>query len=144
MVGCWLQYDKLKKRLYTKYIETGRIGIGVNAHAEGIGKNTILNKGRIIFYSQRISDTSAIKACEKTWAYESPVHCKNYACSNRDEWMRDMLICPRKMALEAGMSKEEIQKMLAGRDDKMSPEELPAVLIAQHYAASRGTPSEES
>lgn len=49
-----------------------------------------------------------------------------------------------KMALEAGMSNEEIQKMLAGINDDVHTEEMPAIMFAQHYADYRGHPSENS
>ncbi|ABE51396.1 carboxymuconolactone decarboxylase family protein [Methanococcoides burtonii] len=49
-----------------------------------------------------------------------------------------------KMALEAGMSNEEIQSMLAGISDDVPEEEMSAVVFGQHYADSRGYPSKES
>jgi AhpD family alkylhydroperoxidase len=49
-----------------------------------------------------------------------------------------------KMALEAGMSADEIRDLLAGVMDDVPAGELPAVLFAQHYAESRGCPSKES
>lgn len=49
-----------------------------------------------------------------------------------------------RMALEAGMSDTEIQTMLAGETADTPPEELPAVLFAQHYADSRGNPTREA
>lgn len=49
-----------------------------------------------------------------------------------------------KMALETGMSNEEIEAMLSGAMDGVLQEELPAVLFAQHYAEMRGKPSKES
>ena len=49
-----------------------------------------------------------------------------------------------KMALEAGMSSEEIQNMLAGAIDDTPPDELAAVMFAQHYADTRGKPSKDS
>lgn len=49
-----------------------------------------------------------------------------------------------KMALEAGMSNEEIQKMLAGVSDDVPEEEISAIVFGQHYAESRGNPSKES
>ncbi len=49
-----------------------------------------------------------------------------------------------KMALEAGMSNEEIQKMLCGITADIPTAELPAILFAQHYAESRGNPSDKS
>ncbi|HPF19582.1 MAG TPA: carboxymuconolactone decarboxylase family protein [Bacillota bacterium] len=49
-----------------------------------------------------------------------------------------------KMALEAGMSNEEIQKMLAGVMSDLTEREAPAIFFAQHYADSRGKPSKEA
>lgn len=49
-----------------------------------------------------------------------------------------------KMALEAGMSNEEIQNMLAGVSDDVPEKEMSAVVFGQYYADSRGYPSEES
>lgn len=48
------------------------------------------------------------------------------------------------MALEAGMTIEEIQNMLGGIKDDVLPDEMPAVMFAQHYADHRGRPSKES
>ena len=49
-----------------------------------------------------------------------------------------------KMALEAGMSNEEIHKMLSGVMEDVPEEDLQAVMFAQHYADTRGNPSKES
>lgn len=49
-----------------------------------------------------------------------------------------------KMALEAGMSNEEIQNMLAGVRDDVPEEQMSAVLFSQHYAETRGNPSNKS
>ena len=49
-----------------------------------------------------------------------------------------------KMALEAGMSNEEIQNLLAGISDDVPKEEMSAVIFSQHYADTRGYPSKES
>lgn len=49
-----------------------------------------------------------------------------------------------KMALEAGMTNEEIQNLLAGISDDIPEEEMSAVVFGQHYAESRGYPSKES
>lgn len=49
-----------------------------------------------------------------------------------------------KMALEAGMSNEEIQNMLAGVSDDVPEEQMSAVLFSQHYAETRGNPSNKS
>ncbi len=49
-----------------------------------------------------------------------------------------------KMALEAGMSADEIRDLLAGVMDDVPAGELPAVLFAQHYADSRARPSREA
>lgn len=49
-----------------------------------------------------------------------------------------------KMALEAGMSADEIHSMLSGDFSDVRPDEMPAVLFAQHYADSRGRPSKKA
>lgn len=49
-----------------------------------------------------------------------------------------------KMALESGMSLEEIQNLLAGTMDAIPSDEMAAILFAQHYAETRGNPSEGS
>ncbi len=49
-----------------------------------------------------------------------------------------------KMALEAGMSSEEIQHMLLGVMTEVPSNELQAIMFAQHYADSRGKPSKET
>lgn len=49
-----------------------------------------------------------------------------------------------KMALEAGMSNEEIQKMLLGESDDIPEEEVSAIMFSQHYAETRGHPSKKS
>jgi AhpD family alkylhydroperoxidase len=49
-----------------------------------------------------------------------------------------------KVALEAGMSGEEIAKLLSGEFEDVPKEELTGVIFAQHYADSRGNPSRES
>lgn len=49
-----------------------------------------------------------------------------------------------KMALESGMDNTEIENMLAGLNDDAPPDELAAILFAQHYADYRGQPSRES
>ncbi|QSX08504.1 carboxymuconolactone decarboxylase family protein [Alkalibacter rhizosphaerae] len=57
------------------------------------------------------------------------------------------LICSyahTKMALEAGLKNEEIQRMLAGEFEDAPVEELPAILFAQHYTESRGKPSRKA
>lgn len=46
-----------------------------------------------------------------------------------------------KMALEAGMSSEEIQNLLSHSLDTVPEDEIAAVLFAQHYADSRADPS---
>lgn len=45
-----------------------------------------------------------------------------------------------KMALQQGMSNEEISSFLSGDDDFIRPEEAKAILFAQHFADSRGHP----
>jgi AhpD family alkylhydroperoxidase len=57
------------------------------------------------------------------------------------------LICSyahSRMALETGMSNEEIQNLLAGTFDDVPQEEMAAVLFGQHYAESRGHPTKEA
>ena len=49
-----------------------------------------------------------------------------------------------KWALEEGMSNEEINLLLAGSSEAVPSSELVAVLFAQHYADSRGNPSQDS
>lgn len=46
-----------------------------------------------------------------------------------------------RIALEAGMSDEEIRELLAGGTDRVPEGESAAILFAQHYADSRGHPS---
>lgn len=61
--------------------------------------------------------------------------------------VNDCAICSyahSKMALEKGMSNEEIHKMLTGILEDVPEEELTAVMFAQHYADKRGNPSIES
>ena len=61
--------------------------------------------------------------------------------------VNDCAVCSyghSKMALEAGMSSEEIRDLLAGVMDGVPADEVPAVLFAQHYADSRGSLSKES
>ena len=49
-----------------------------------------------------------------------------------------------KWALEKGMSKEEIQNILAGNMDDIPADELEAVIFAQHYADTRGNPTKKA
>lgn len=49
-----------------------------------------------------------------------------------------------KMALESGLSNEEIQNILAGIKDEVPLDEMPAIMFAQHYADYKGRPSTES
>ncbi|MDK2867587.1 MAG: hypothetical protein PWP51_2866 [Clostridiales bacterium] len=49
-----------------------------------------------------------------------------------------------KMALEIGMDEAEIKKLLTGDTSELSLEEVPAIVFAQHYADTRGVPSEEA
>jgi len=49
-----------------------------------------------------------------------------------------------KMALEIGMSSQEIKNMLAGIIDGVPPDEIAGIMFAQHYADSRGHPSKEA
>lgn len=61
--------------------------------------------------------------------------------------VNDCTICSyahTKMAIESGMSNEEIQNMLSGVIDDVPADEVAAVMFAQHYADTRGTPTLES
>lgn len=49
-----------------------------------------------------------------------------------------------KMALEVGMSNEEIQKMLSGVITDVPDNQVQGIMFAQHYADSRGNPSKEA
>ncbi len=49
-----------------------------------------------------------------------------------------------KMALEAGLSNEEIKNMLAGVYNDVPENEISAVLFSQHYAETRGNPTKKS
>lgn len=49
-----------------------------------------------------------------------------------------------KMALEAGMSNEEIQHMLAGVMDDVPADQVAAIMFAEHYADQRGEPSRDA
>lgn len=46
-----------------------------------------------------------------------------------------------KMALEQGMSNDEISSFLSGGDDFIKPEEAKAIMFAQHFADTRGYPT---
>lgn len=48
------------------------------------------------------------------------------------------------MALESGLTNDEIKELLQGEFEQAPDEEIPALLFAQHYAFSRAKPSEES
>lgn len=49
-----------------------------------------------------------------------------------------------KMALETGMSNDEIQMILSGSIENIPSEEATAIFFAQHYADNRGNPTKES
>ena len=49
-----------------------------------------------------------------------------------------------KQALEMGMKEEEIKQILTGDMDHIPENEVKAIMFAQHYAESRGNPSEAS
>lgn len=49
-----------------------------------------------------------------------------------------------KIALEAGLSNEEITALLKGDLGNVPKKEFPAILFAQHYADKRGYPSREA
>jgi AhpD family alkylhydroperoxidase len=61
--------------------------------------------------------------------------------------VNDCSICSyahTKMAIESGMSNEEILNMLSGFIDDVPADEVAAVIFAQHYADTRGNPTLES
>ena len=45
-------------------------------------------------------------------------------------------------ALESGMSGEEIRQLLRGETEHLPADEIPAILFAQHYADTRGHPTQ--
>ena len=49
-----------------------------------------------------------------------------------------------KMAIESGMSSQEIENMLSGEHATVPTKELPAIMYAQHYAEYRGRPTKEA
>lgn len=49
-----------------------------------------------------------------------------------------------KMALNQGMSNEEISSFLSGDDRFIKPEEAKAILFAQHFAESKGCPEKKA
>lgn len=49
-----------------------------------------------------------------------------------------------KSALEMGMSQDEIHQLLTGQTESYPPEESKAIFFAQHYADTKGKPSEGS
>jgi len=49
-----------------------------------------------------------------------------------------------KLALEQGMSDDEIQMILSGVTDAIPKDEMKAILFAQHYADTRGNPTKGS
>ncbi|WP_414469707.1 carboxymuconolactone decarboxylase family protein [Methanobacterium sp. ACI-7] len=49
-----------------------------------------------------------------------------------------------KKALESGMSNNEIRNMLAGIIDDVPDDEVEGIMFAQHYADTRGNPTNES
>jgi len=49
-----------------------------------------------------------------------------------------------KQALEMGMKEDEIKQILTGDVDHIPENEVKAIMFAQHYAESRGNPSESS
>jgi AhpD family alkylhydroperoxidase len=61
--------------------------------------------------------------------------------------VNDCTICSyahTKLAIESGMSNEEIKNMLSGIIDDVPADEVAAVIFAQHYADTRGNPTLES
>lgn len=49
-----------------------------------------------------------------------------------------------KMALEMGMSQQEIEQLLSGVIDDIPADEMKAILFSQHYADMKGKPSKAS
>lgn len=49
-----------------------------------------------------------------------------------------------KIALEQGMSDEEIQMLFSGYTEAIPNDEMKAILFAQHYADTRGNPTKDS
>ncbi|MEM1503613.1 carboxymuconolactone decarboxylase family protein [Domibacillus sp. 8LH] len=49
-----------------------------------------------------------------------------------------------KIALEQGMSDKEIKMLLSGMTEGISDDEMSAIVFAQHYADTRGNPSQEA
>lgn len=49
-----------------------------------------------------------------------------------------------KIALEMGMSEDEIHQILTGQMDDYPPEESKAIFFAQHYADMKGKPAENT
>ncbi len=47
-----------------------------------------------------------------------------------------------RMALEMGMEESQIEELLGGELDNIPPEQLKAVLFGQHYAETKGKPSQ--
>jgi AhpD family alkylhydroperoxidase len=49
-----------------------------------------------------------------------------------------------RIALEKGLSDEEIQMILGGNSEKIPEQEVVAILFAQHYADTRGKPTQKT
>lgn len=49
-----------------------------------------------------------------------------------------------KIALEQGMSNNEIKMLLSGDTEGISDQEMTAIIFAQHYADTRGNPTKEA
>jgi len=49
-----------------------------------------------------------------------------------------------RMALQNGLSADEVRRLLAGEIGEVAPEEVPALLFAQHYAESGELPAAEA
>ncbi len=49
-----------------------------------------------------------------------------------------------RIALEKGMSEEEIQMLVSGNSENIPPDEAIAILFAQHYADTKGLPTEKT
>ncbi|MFC3017960.1 carboxymuconolactone decarboxylase family protein [Virgibacillus litoralis] len=49
-----------------------------------------------------------------------------------------------KIALEKGLSNKEIQMLLSGNVERVSPDEVVAIAFSQHYADTKGNPTRDS
>jgi len=49
-----------------------------------------------------------------------------------------------RIALEKGLSEEEIQMLISGSAESIPPDEATAILFAQHYADTKGQPTKKA